>query len=180
MNTTRSSPRRLIRWKNFRGNPRGWVALTICTFFGSGLLPFAPGTMGTLAAIPLVYFTAHWSIPCRLALWISVTAAGTWAAKVFDEINQTEDNQNIVIDEVVGLGISAWTAGTYWPTIWAAVIAFRFFDIVKIPPVRQVDRWSHFQKKPWLQGFGVMADDVLAGIQALIVIGVLQWLQFLP
>ena len=93
----------------------------------------------------------------------------------------TGDNQNIVIDEVIGLGITAWTSGHEWKTLLAAFFAFRFFDVLKPFPVRLVDRWSKKKAEekgsalaPWWGGFGVIADDILAGFQGLVVILIFQ------
>lgn len=148
-------------------------------------MPLAPGTWGTLVGIPLAYWTTDWDFSMRLCFWITLFALGTWSAKVWDEVHGTSDNQSIVIDEVVGYGITAWTIGHHSWGILVAFIAFRFFDIVKPPPVRQVDRWSHRAAQgsssawaAWLQGFGVMADDAVAGLQGLAVLALLQWFNF--
>ena len=175
----RENPRRLLHWDRVRG-PRVTSAIAIGTAFGAGLLPLAPGTWGTILAVPLAYATADWSTPARLALWIGLAVIGTWACKTFDETMQTSDNQNLVIDEVVGLGITAWTAGPDWKWLLAAFVLFRLFDITKPPPVRQVDEWSKnrtksdSQYKYWYSGFGVMADDIIAGFQGLICMVLLQ------
>jgi phosphatidylglycerophosphatase A len=104
-----------------------------------------------------------------------------------DEIMGTKDNQSIVMDEVVGLGVTAWTAGHHTSTLIAAFVLFRAFDILKPPPVRQLDRWSKKKASQkgnasaaWWGGFGVMADDLLAGFEALTVIFILQQLGVLP
>jgi phosphatidylglycerophosphatase A len=165
------------------------LAVIIATFFGSGLLPAAPGTFGALAAVPLVYLTVdcHWAI--KVALWLIVAIAGTWAAKTVDQVMGSEDNQSIVVDEALGYGITAWTASTHWQSLLAAFILFRFFDIVKPFPVRQIDRWSKkkagehkpgSQAPAWWGGFGVMADDLVAGLQGLVVMLVLQHFGVLP
>jgi phosphatidylglycerophosphatase A len=177
--------RRVIRWENVRG-PRAVLALILGTALGAGLVPFAPGTAGTLMAMPLAYFTVNWHWAARVALWLGLTVAGTWAAKVFDETMHTSDNQNIVIDEVVGLGITAWTAGQNPSTLIAAFVLFRFFDIVKPWPVRLIDRWSKRKasegtpRAHWYGGFGVMADDIAAGFQGLACVLILQALGVLP
>lgn len=178
--------RRALDWKKVKG-PKATAALAISTAFGAGLFPVAPGTMGTLMAVPIVYFTAHWEWPLRVALWLAITLAGIWSAKVFDEVMDSSDNQNIVIDEVIGLGITAWTAGTNWVTIFAAFVVFRAFDIIKPPPVRQLDQWSKIKASQkngsaaaWWGGFGVIADDILAALEALAVIVILQKLGVLP
>lgn len=174
--------RRKIDWEKVKGW-KPWTALLTGTFFGSGLLPKAPGTWGTLAAMPLAWYLAPESLGVKLAVWIFLLAAGTWAGKKFHDLFGVADNQNIVIDEVVGLGItSLFIAREEWKLWIAAFFFFRLFDIIKIPPVRAVDRWSKGKPgkdlDPWISGFGVMADDVVAGIQGLIVLILLA--RFLP
>jgi phosphatidylglycerophosphatase A len=171
--------RRLIRWEKVR-DTKTRLALGIGTALGAGLLPLAPGTMGTLVGVPIAYFTNSWEWPWRVALWGGLTILGTWAAQVFDQTMGTKDNQNIVIDEVVGFGITAWTAGHDFKTLLAAFVLFRFFDVLKPPPVRQMDGWSKKQASPTWEGFGVMADDMIAGFQGLGLILLLQWLDILP
>lgn len=190
--TTRYTGRRTIHWDRLKGT-RAYTAIAVATAGGAGLLPKAPGTFGALVGVPIAYFTNGAPVEARVALWTFLLVIGTWSSKVFDEIMNSKDNQNIVIDEVVGLGITAWTAGTHPLTLLASFIAFRFFDIVKPFPVRQVDTWSHKKassKNPantpgsqaplWWGGFGVMADDVLAGFQGLLVILLLQHYGIVP
>lgn len=173
---------RKINWEKVKGwEP--WTALLTGTFFGSGLLPKAPGTWGTLAAMPLAWFLAPESLALKLFVWSLLLAAGTWSGKKFHDLFGVADNQNIVIDEVVGLGItSLFIARGDWKLWVAAFFFFRLFDIIKPPPVRAVDRWSKGKPgeklNPWISGFGVMADDVVAGLQGLIVILLLA--RFLP
>jgi len=135
--------------------------------------------MGTLVAMPLAWWSNDWSFLPRVALWLALLAGGTWAAKVFGETMETGDHQSIVMDEVVGYGITAWTSGTDWRALGAAFILFRLFDITKPPPVRQADRWSKNASR-WVQGFGVMLDDVLAGLYALACMVLAQRLGWLP
>jgi phosphatidylglycerophosphatase A len=164
---------------------RSRLAALIATAFGAGLVPYAPGTMGTIAAVPLVYWSNAWELAPRAALWLGLTALGTWAAKTFDEVTRSGDNQSIVIDEVIGYGISAWTAGQKWEALLMAFIFFRVFDVLKPPPIRQIDLWSKKKAKAgtpsslWWGGFGVLADDIGAGLQALILVLALQWLQYI-
>jgi phosphatidylglycerophosphatase A len=171
--------RRFIDWQKIR-TPRGWLALLAGTAGGAGLSPVAPGTAGTLVGLPIAYFTCGWAWPLRVLLWGALLAAGTWAAKVFDETMGTSDNQNIVMDEVVGLGITAWTAGQDARALVASFVLFRFFDIVKPWPVRLIDAWSKRKaseggtRAAWYGGFGVMADDVAAGLQGLVCVLILQ------
>lgn len=171
------SERRALRWDRVKGF-KNISALFVATAGGAGLLPKAPGTFGAIVGLPIAYFTQNWSLVDRLALWIGLTAIGTWSAQVFDQLMQSTDNQNIVIDEVVGMGITAWTAGTDWKSWLAAFILFRLFDIWKPYPIRLLDSWS--KKSPGWSGFGVMADDILAGFYGLACMILLQKFGIIP
>ena len=171
--------RRAIRWESIQG-PRALCAFILATALGSGLFPLAPGTMGTLLALPIAYFTAGLFWPLRIAFWTLLTLAGIWAAKTFDELMESQDNQNIVIDEVIGFGISTLSCADCPKNLIAAFIIFRLFDILKPPPIRNVDRWSKKQSNSWWQGFGVIADDILAGFFTLLCILLLQYFKVLP
>jgi phosphatidylglycerophosphatase A len=164
------SDRRPLDWGKIRG-PRAWTALATGTFFGSGLLPKMPGTWGTIAAMPVCYALAPESLGVKLVVWTALTAAGTWAGKVFQDLFGVADNQNIVIDEAVGVGLTSLflARDSHWGYWLAAFALFRLFDIVKLPPVGAIDRWSK-GASAWRGGFGVMADDLVAGIQGLLVI----------
>ena len=173
--------RRTLNWSRLT-DLRTRSSAFISTAGGAGLFPWGPGTMGTLVGIPIAYGLSGMSWPLRLLFWGAVTLLGSWAATVFDRLMDTKDNQNIVIDEVIGYGISAWSVGTDPKSIMTAFLLFRLFDILKLPPVRQVDRWSRNKAGKagsWWNGFGVIADDILAGLQALAVILVLQSMHWL-
>lgn len=173
-NPDKKIDRRYINWGKIRG-PIPWIALLSGTFMGSGLLPKMPGTWGTLAAMPLAWYLAPESLGCKLLVWTALLILGTWSGKKFHDLFGVADNQNIVIDEVVGVGItSLFIAQGDWLLWVASFIFFRLFDIIKLPPVGAVDRWSKGKPgtvlNPWISGFGVMADDVVAGAQGLIVL----------
>lgn len=170
------SEKRPIRWKLVRG-PKIIAAVVIATAGGAGLLPKAPGTFGALVGLPIAYFTRDWPTGARVSLWIFILAIGTWAAEVFDRTMQSTDNQNIVVDEVLGMGITAWTAANSVHGAWAwlaAFVLFRLFDIWKPYPIRLLDSWS--KRTPGMSGFGVMADDALAGVYGLLMMLALQHL----
>lgn len=161
------NPRRIIHWDRVR-DFRSTTAVVIGTGLGAGLSPVGPGTLGTLVGLPLAYWSCGWSLPERLLLWIALTAIGTWACKTYDEIMESHDNQMLVIDEVVGIGITSLSINPdgSWKAWLAAFVLFRVFDILKPPPVRQVDQWSK-RGSAWLGGFGVMADDLVAAVESL-------------
>jgi phosphatidylglycerophosphatase A len=152
------------------------LGLFVATFLGAGLMPKAPGTMGSLATIPLLWVSLSWSVEIRIVFWVGIFLIGTWASGVVDKKLGAADSQIIVIDEVVGMGITGWFASPTWSWMLAVFIVFRFFDILKIPPVRQVDLWSknrastRYQAGIFVRGLGPMLDDSVAGIQGLIVL----------
>lgn len=127
--------------------------------FGSGLAKKAPGTFGTLAALPIYWLFAQTNIWIYSLLTVIVTVAGIWicdvAAKKLDE----HDFGGIVWDEIAGYLITLWLVPCTWQTMVVGFILFRFFDILKPWPISWLDR-----KIPG--GLGIMLDDVLAGVFA--------------
>lgn len=126
------------------------------TVLGVGFSPVMPGTMGTLAAVPLAYAVMGLG---TAALWLTtavVTAAGTWAAGRYCRLTGTHDNQRIVIDEVAGYLLTLSLVPRTPGNLALAFGLFRLLDIAKPWPIRLVDRRVR-------GGFGVMADDLLAG-----------------
>ena len=139
--------------------------------FGSGLAPKAPGTFGTLAAVPLVWFcSTYLSFNLYLLLTVLFSIAGIWiCGKTADDM-QVHDDSSIVWDEVVGFMITMLAVPLSWQTLLAGFILFRLFDIAKPWPISYLDKNVH-------GGFGIMADDVLAGIFSLISLHVILFFQ---
>lgn len=179
MSKTIYAGRRKVVWKKLK-DFKVFVAASIATALGAGFSPIGPGSAGSLMGLPLVYLTLHWSFLTRVLFWSALTLIGSWAAAIFDRSMGTHDNQNIVVDEVIGVAITAWTVGEDIRTWIAAFVLFRFFDILKPPPVRSIDSWSKIESSPFLGGFAVIADDMVAGLQGLGVILFLQWMHILP
>jgi len=146
------------------------LAYVIATFFGVGYCPIASGTAGSLATLPfafvLTFYCGGW--PAMLAFFVLVYVLGTLASKEVLKYT-SHDPSIIVIDEVAGqliplIYISAFTSlaqGEWWFYAIPAFILFRIFDIFKPFPA------SYFDKKV-LNAHGVMLDDIVAGIYALI------------
>jgi phosphatidylglycerophosphatase A len=127
--------------------------------FGSGLSPIAPGTVGTIVAVPLYLLVADLSLPAY-SMFILVTAVlGTWFCDVASRQLGVHDHPGIVWDEFVGYWITMWAMPHSWNWILAGFVAFRIFDIIKPWPISLLDR--HVKG-----GFGIMIDDVVAGILA--------------
>ncbi len=143
-------------------HPAHFIALG----FGSGLAPFAPGTFGTLVAIPIALVLRHYGGDAAfLAAVALLFAVGVWASQVTGRALGVPDYGGIVIDEVVAFLLVLFFTGTTPERIAIAFALFRFFDIVKPPPIRQLDAAMK-------NGFGVMADDLLAAGYALIVFAI--------
>ena len=144
------------------------LALFVCRLGVAGLSPRAPGTCGTaLAAVlapwcflPLPFF---W----RGVMLLAVFFVGALAATRVERLLGIKDPGQVVIDELLGLWLVLWPfASPSWKVLVAAFVLFRFFDIVKLWPVRASENWLP-------GGYGVMIDDVLAGVQALFVLWIL-------
>lgn len=137
-------------------------SVMISTWFGVGLFRPAPGTMGSLAAMPIGYGIVMLTGNSGLLLCaILLLIVGTRFATIYGKKSGVKDDQSIVVDEVVGMWIAAVPAGTNIGLWLIAFLLFRFFDIWKPWPA------SYFDKKS-KDGFGVMMDDVVAGIYALL------------
>lgn len=164
MQTNNATPQ--LNWAYLIRNPSALLAVG----FGSGLSPIMPGTCGTLAAIPFYYAlqglsSYSYAGVCLLAFILGVYVCGKTATQL-----NLKDPGAIVWDEFVGLWITLWAAptGVYW--VLLGFVLFRLFDMIKPWPISLADK--HLSG-----GFGIMADDVLAGIAAWACLqGVALWL----
>ena len=128
--------------------------------FGSGLSPYAPGTMGTLAAIPLYLLLAHLELLAYLIVIVTGFTLGVYLCHYTSKALGVHDHPGIVWDEFIGYWITMIAAPDFtWQWILTGFVLFRFFDIVKPWPVKLADK-----RVPG--GFGIMIDDVLAGLYA--------------
>ena len=137
--------------------------------FGSGLAKFAPGTFGTLAAIPLYLLLVQ--LPWWMYALLTVAAffIGIRICQITSDDLNVHDFSGIVWDEFVGFWITMIAVPATWQWILAGFVLFRLFDIVKPWPVKIAD-------KKVKGGFGIMLDDVLAGFYALACMHLaLQW-----
>jgi phosphatidylglycerophosphatase A len=146
------------------GHPAHFVALG----FGSGLAPFAPGTFGTLLAVPIFWILAPLLAPTGFLVLIgSMLLAGVWVCDKTGRDIGVEDHKAIVWDEVTAfLSVLFFTPATLaWQAL--AFVLFRLFDIVKPGPIRLLERRTR-------GGLGVMVDDLLAGFFALVCLALLR------
>jgi phosphatidylglycerophosphatase A len=136
------------------------TGLWIARWFGCGLFPYGPGTIGALGALPVQFVLMRQPAPIHYACVAIITVIGVWASGKAAEALGTDDPQQVVVDEVAGTLIAmAFVRGH---SVWALVvafIAFRLLDIYKPGPIDTVQRL-----RP--EGLAIMADDVLAGLGA--------------
>lgn len=129
--------------------------------FGSGLLPKAPGTYGTIAAIPIFIMMSYLTVDLYLAVLVVMAITGIYICGKAASDAGVHDHPAIVWDEIVGYLITMFMVPMTWQSIIVGFILFRVFDIFKPWPISWLDQHCK-------GGFGIMIDDVLAGIFALI------------
>ena len=137
--------------------------LILATGFGVGYSPIAPGTLGTLIAIPIYFFLSEITSPLYEITLIGFFFLSVWISENAERFFAKKDDQRIVIDEIVGFLISMLWVPKTLPFIIMGFFLFRFFDILKPFPIRRFE-------KLFKGGFGVVLDDVLAGVYANIVL----------
>jgi len=140
---------------------RIWRALAyaVATALGLGYSPVAPGTVGAAAAVGiyLLFRDALGTQPLLFGgIILAVSLAGVLAAREVSRAENNPDPSHVVVDEVAGQWLAFFGAPDSWPALLAAFLLFRLFDIWKPFPIRQVERWGG--------GWGVMMDDILAGL----------------
>lgn len=144
-----------------------FAAYLTASWFGLGFSPKASGTFGSLGALPLVWVLAFYaSLPIMFAVAAVLFFAGVWATHQIIKQQENKDPSLVVIDEVVGQMLSfslVWPYLADWKIYALGFVLFRFFDICKMGPVKFFDSRVH-------NAWGVMLDDVFAGITAAIVL----------
>lgn len=142
------------------------AARLIATWFGCGYSPVAPGTAGSLVALAIAWPLAHyagWQPLWFLAPVVILTLPVVWAADVTAIEQKQKDPQIVVVDEVLGQWLTLAGARQLNLESWiAAFVLFRLFDIWKPAPVRQLERLPG--------GTGIVADDLMAGVYAALVL----------
>lgn len=160
-------------WADLRRQPVHFLAFG----FGSGLAPHAPGTFGTVAAIPLFCLLAPLSVPVYLGACLLVAIVGVWICDRSSRLLGVHDHPGIVWDEISGYLITMIPVMLAQPDTlagWALWIGlgfafFRLFDVLKPWPISWLDRRVS-------GGLGIMADDWLAGVDAAVVLyGIQLW-----
>lgn len=137
--------------------------------FGSGLAPVAPGTFGTLAAIPFVFALKLLTIPLQLVIIAGAFLVGIYLCEISCRRTGRKDPGGIVWDEMVAYWLTVVFLPLHWTWLTAAFVAFRVFDILKPWPIGSIER-------RFKGGFGVMLDDIVAAVYAMSVLHGSAWL----
>jgi phosphatidylglycerophosphatase A len=150
-------------WRFMLAHPAHVLALG----FGAGLAPVMPGTFGTLVAIPIAaVLRMLGDVAFALAI-VAGFAIGVWASDVTGRALGDDDHGAIVWDEVVAFALVLFFVGGEWRRVALAFVLFRLFDVVKPPPIRQIERRLS-------GGVGAMADDIGAALYALLAFALVQ------
>jgi phosphatidylglycerophosphatase A len=149
-------------WRFVLSRPAHFIAFG----FGAGLAPVAPGTFGTLLALPLYWLLQPRVEPLEYLLLVTVLfGLGVWACEVTGRAIGVHDHGGIVWDETVAFLLVLFFTPATLPWQAAAFALFRLFDILKPPPIRHFDRTLK-------SGFGAMFDDLVAALYTLIIIAI--------
>ncbi len=143
------------------------IAKTVATFFGIGYFPAAPGTAATAAGVVLAFFLFPYPW-LYVAVTLILLIIGIQASGRVEKILNSKDPSIVVIDEVVGILVALAGLPMTWPVVICVFFLFRALDMFKIYPINRLEA------KPG--GIGIMADDVMAGVYANIIMRIaLQW-----
>lgn len=134
--------------------------------FGAGLIPRAPGTFGTLIAVPIVIVLMHIGWQVHLGFAITASVIGVWICGESARRLRVHDHPGIVWDEIAGFSITMLGAPANWYGVLAGFALFRLLDIAKPWPIREADHRLQ-------GGLGIMLDDVIAGLFAAAILRVL-------
>ena len=144
------------------------VAEWIASVFRIGYLPLAPGTWGSAAALLTWFFLPQMTITIFVLIVINIFLVGVIASSIVAIRDNQKDPPKVVIDEWVGMWIALIGIPKHWGWMVLSFVLFRFFDVVKPPPIRRLETRG--------MGWGIMLDDVLAGVYALISFHVIYFL----
>ena len=141
------------------------IARLVATFFYVGYFPYAPGTLGTLAAVPLYYIISGLPYYLYISFTVLFIILSVWASGIAEGIYGEKDPGYIVADEVSGYLVTMALVPLSLTNVVIGFFLFRLFDIVKPPPSRQSEKLKG--------GLGVVMDDVVAGVYANILLQII-------
>jgi phosphatidylglycerophosphatase A len=147
----------------------GKTVLVVATWFGTGLVPVAPGTFGTLATVPLVSGLNQLGTIYK-ALGLAIIIAGAiWASGQYQALTGRADPREVVIDEVAGFSLTMLLLPFSWMTLGLGFAFFRLFDILKPYPMKKLEGLRG--------GVGIVIDDLVAAIYSFVCVRLILFLQ---
>ena len=141
------------------------VMRVFATFFYLGYSPIAPGTAGTIGGVILFYFLSNFSLYIYISFLVGFIILSVWVSAKASCIFGETDPKQVVVDEVCGYLVTMFLISPSLKNIILGFFLFRLLDIIKPPPVRSSERLPG--------GFGIVSDDVVAGIYANIILQVI-------
>ena len=144
------------------------LLLLSATFGGVGYVPFAPGTVGSLASFiiwgPLIILESPFFL--RLIILIIIIIIGIWASNESIKHFKVKDPKEVIVDEVSGMGVTLILTNSSYLIMLLGFVFFRFFDILKPWPINKIEILPN--------GWGIMLDDVMAGIYSLLILSLIE------
>lgn len=148
------------RWRRARTHSVNLFVKLFASGFFVGYIPVAPGTFGSVVAIPLALVQSHlasWSVAAALLGWGLFVCFASWIATLAEKAFGKKDSSYIVIDEIAGYLAATLLLPPTWGVLLSAFVLFRAFDVLKPFPAARIDR-------ELVGGWGVVLDDVVAGL----------------
>ena len=145
------------------------LAFAIATVFKAGYITIAPGTIGSIVGL-LVFWLIKDSASFTVEILVVTILffVGVWASTIVEQVLESEDPGVVIVDEVVGMLVSLMLLPPTTTVIFLAFFLFRFFDIVKPYPARWCEQLAC--------GWGIMMDDVVAGLYVNVLIHIALWI----
>lgn len=142
------------------------IDLILATGFGLGYSPIVSGTVGSLGGVIFLCALHYISWPLYLITLLGLVFLGIWSAQRAENFYKIKDSKYIVIDEIIGFLVGAFLVPWKWPWILLTFLIFRFFDVLKPFPLRQIESLPG--------GIGIVMDDLGAGIYTNVLIHLLR------
>jgi phosphatidylglycerophosphatase A len=145
------------------------LAFAIATVFKAGYIPIAPGTVGSIIGL-LVFWLIKDYASFTIEMFVAATLffAGVWASTIVEQVLERHDPGVVIVDEVVGMLVALMLLPPTITVTFLAFLLFRVFDIIKPYPARRCEQLS--------RGWGIMMDDVVAGLYVNVLIHIILWI----
>ena len=145
------------------------LAFAIATVFKAGYIPIAPGTVGSIIGLLVFWLIKDYtSFTIEMFVAAALFFAGVWASTIVEQVLERHDPGVVIVDEVVGMLVALMLLPPTITVMFLAFFLFRFFDIVKPYPARWCEQLS--------RGWGIMMDDVVAGLYVNVLLHITLWI----